>query len=154
MNNANAECYTCRQNAGEPSALAPRERIHDDGLWRVAHAFDSALAGWLVVVPRRHIASLSELTGTESALLGPLLQRLSAALERTTGAGKCYAMFFAEAPGFQHLHIHLVPRLADLPADRRGPAIFWYLQRPKEEQIPPEEMDRIADELRRALKQV
>jgi diadenosine tetraphosphate (Ap4A) HIT family hydrolase len=36
-------------------------------------------------------------------------------------------MLFAEKEGFAHLHVHLVPRMPDQPADRRGPDIFGYL---------------------------
>jgi diadenosine tetraphosphate (Ap4A) HIT family hydrolase len=36
-------------------------------------------------------------------------------------------MLFAEAEGFAHLHAHVVPRMPDQPVDRRGPAVFGYL---------------------------
>lgn len=141
-------CYTCRHNAMQPSTLPPRESIHDDGLWRVAHSFNSALAGWLVVVARRHIASLSELTPDEAAALGPLLRALSLALEGTLSAAKTYVIFLAESEGFSHLHIHVIPRHPDLPADRRGPAIFAYQTRPESEWIPAPDMDTLALQLR------
>lgn len=146
-----APCRACDFNARDPAALPIRERIYDDGLWRVAHSFDSALAGWLVVLARRHITSLSQLTADEAAALGPLLQRLSAALESVTGAEKCYVMFFAEAADFSHLHIHIVPRPPDLPPDRRGPAIMAYIGRPEGERVAVEEMDALGERLRETL---
>src|SRR5439155_13960934 len=106
----NEGCYSCRLNAADGVALPIRERIFDDGNWRVVHAISSSLPGWLCVVSRRHITTLSELSAAEAEALGPLLKRLSDALERVTGALKCYVMFFAEAPGFEHLHIHVAPR--------------------------------------------
>ena len=36
-------------------------------------------------------------------------------------------MQFSEAEGFEHLHVHLVPRMVDQPADRTGPRVFGYL---------------------------
>jgi len=33
---------------------------------------------------------------------------------------------YMEAEGFAHLHVHLIPRFADTPADHRGPRIFEY----------------------------
>src|SRR5215203_4288842 len=123
-------CFSCAQNAVEPAALPPREAAYDDGLWRVAHSFNSGLPGWMVVIARRHVTSLSALTLAEAAALGPLLRALSAALESTLGAVKAYVIFLAEAEGFAHLHIHVIARGVDLAADRRGTAIFEYLKQP------------------------
>lgn len=144
-------CYSCGRNAIEAEALPSREQIHLDAHWRVAHALSSALPGWLVILPRRHILSLSDMTAEEASTLGSLLPRLSRALETVTGARKCYLMFFAEAPGFEHLHIHLVPRFEDLPEDRRGPSVMYYLNRPRHEWIAEGEMDRVAEEVRERL---
>jgi diadenosine tetraphosphate (Ap4A) HIT family hydrolase len=142
------DCYACQWHAQAPSALPSRERVFDDGLWRVAHAFATSLAGWLVVVPRRHILSIGQLTPDEAAALGPLLAAGSRALEREFTARKAYVAFFGEAEGFEHLHGHVVPRLLDLPADRRGPGVFGYLGVPAGQQLSPDEMDRVADRLR------
>ena len=141
------ECLPCRNNVLEPAALPPRERVYDDGLWRVAHSFNSTLPGWMVVIARRHISSLAETTPEEAAALGPLLRDLSAALGQVVGAQKCYVLFLAEAEGFGHVHIHVVPRHADLPADRRGVQIFGYLSQPQDQWVAPAEMDRIALEM-------
>jgi diadenosine tetraphosphate (Ap4A) HIT family hydrolase len=119
------DCLVCAANAS--SDLPPRERVHVDHHWRVATAFDSALPGWLVVVPRRHVTSLHELTATEAGELGLLLRAASVALVEVTGCVKTYVALFAEAEGFSHLHVHVVPRQADLPPDHRGPRVFGYL---------------------------
>jgi diadenosine tetraphosphate (Ap4A) HIT family hydrolase len=145
------DCYACQHNLQQPSVLPSRERVYDDGLWRVAHAFTAALPGWMVVVPRRHITSMAELTAEEAIVLGPLLAALSRGLERTLGARKAYVAFFAEAEGFAHLHLHVVPRLADLPDDRRGPRVFGYLEQPADQWVSPEEMDQLAEQLRPLL---
>jgi diadenosine tetraphosphate (Ap4A) HIT family hydrolase len=103
------------------------ERIYVDEFWRVAHAFDSSLAGWLIVVPRRHVEAIAELTPAEAASLGTVLHRASIALTNTLRCQKTYVMQFAEAEGFSHVHFHVVPRMADLPEEHRGPRIFHYL---------------------------
>ncbi len=144
------ECYPCRLEASG-SSLPPREQVYDDGLWRVAHAFNSTLPGWLVALPKRHITGLTDLTAAESAALGPLLQRLSTALAEVTGCDKTYAALFAEAEGFEHLHVHVVPRMPDLPDDRRGPAVFGYLSRDDSEWLPEPKRDRLAARLANAL---
>lgn len=142
-----SDCFVCHNNGLEPSELPPRERVYDDGFWRVAHAFNSTLPGWMVVVTRRHITSLAETTPEEAAALGPLLRNLSRALAQVVQAQKSYVMFFAESEGFGHLHIHVVPRHADMPEDRRGPKVFGYINQAQELSIAPEEMDRIAREV-------
>src|ERR1019366_3714786 len=43
-------------------SLPPREDVVHTDHWRVAHAFNSALPGWLVLLPTRHVASFTELT--------------------------------------------------------------------------------------------
>jgi diadenosine tetraphosphate (Ap4A) HIT family hydrolase len=143
-------CYSCRQNALAPEGLVSRERIFDDGLWRVAHAIDVPVSGWLVVVCR-HVTSLGELTAVEAASLGPLLRATSRALERAYAVRKAYLAFFAEAEDFEHLHIHVLPRLRDLPEERRGSRIFLGIQ--DLESIDITEMDRVADELRPLIEQ-
>jgi diadenosine tetraphosphate (Ap4A) HIT family hydrolase len=145
------DCYTCRHNELPAATLPSRERVFDDGVWRVAHALSAALPGWMVVLPRRHVLSMAELNAEEAASLGPLLAALSRALERTRAARKAYVAFFAEAPGFEHLHVHVIPRGADLPADRRGPQVFSYLSQPVEERVSSAEMDSLADRIRPLL---
>jgi diadenosine tetraphosphate (Ap4A) HIT family hydrolase len=96
-----------------------------------------------VVVSARHVVSLAELSPDESAPLGPLLRAVSRAVIEVTGCRKVYLALFAEAEAFQHLHIHVVPRHADLPDSLRGPAIFGYVARPESEWVTAAEMDRV-----------
>ena len=55
--------------------------------------------GWLVVVPRRHVIALDELTAEEAAGLGPLLRALTAAMRAVLGCGRSYVALFAESEG-------------------------------------------------------
>ena len=119
-----SECYACEQSALD----APfRERFVRRGGWRIAHDFNSSLEGWLVVAPLRHVESLDELTAEEAVELGCLVREASIALKSVTGCQKTYVMLFAEAEGFAHLHVHVVPRMHDQPDDRTGSAVFGYL---------------------------
>src|SRR5258706_12068809 len=121
-------CVVCR-NTATIEAQPVRERIWWDGRWRMAHAFHCGLPGWVVVAPARHVVSLAELSPDEAAALGPLLTAVSRAVIDVTGCAKVYLALFAEAEGFEHLHIHVVPRHSDLTADLRGPRVFDYLDR-------------------------
>jgi len=118
--------------------------------WRVAHAFDTSLPGWLVALPRRHVESVARLDGQEAAELGPLLADLSRGLATVTGCVKTYVMLFAEAPGFTHLHVHVVPRMADVPPDELGPRVFVRLGVAEGQRVPAPERDRLAVAIRRA----
>jgi diadenosine tetraphosphate (Ap4A) HIT family hydrolase len=142
-------CFACDQQAAV--ALPPREDVVQTGHWRVAHAFNSMLPGWLVLLPTRHVTSFTQLTAAAADEIGGLVVRLSAALEAVTGCAKTYLMQFSEAEGFSHLHLHLVPRLPDHPEDARGPKVFAYLTDDQARWLPATERDSIALALRAAL---
>ncbi|MCX5203331.1 HIT family protein [Streptomyces sp. NBC_00237] len=143
MPTADSDCYPCTQEARFPG-LPPRECVAHDDHWRVVHAFNSALPGWLVLLPRRHVTAVHDLTDAEAATLGLWQVRLSRALRAVTGCAKSYVVQFAEAEGFGHVHFHVVARMPDQPEDRRGPAVFGYLGHPEEEWVSPEEADDLA----------
>ena len=142
-------CYSCdQQGAGH---LPPGEDVVHTEHWRVAHAFNSTLPGWLVVLPTRHVTAFTELTPAAADELGGLVRRLSVALEAVTGCMKTYLMQFSEAEGFSHLHLHLVPRLPDQPDDARGPRAFRYLVDDEAQWLPEAERNRIALAVRAAF---
>ena len=142
-------CYSCDQEAS--SSRPPREDVVRTGHWRVAHAFNSTLPGWLVVVPTRHVTSFTELSAEAADELGGLVRRCSAALETVTGCVKTYLMQFSEAEGFAHLHLHLVPRMPDHPAHALGPRVFAFLADEEGAWIPEADRDALALSLRTAL---
>jgi diadenosine tetraphosphate (Ap4A) HIT family hydrolase len=142
-------CFSCDQQAAA-SPPAREDVVHTDH-WRVAHAFNSTLPGWLVLLPTRHITSFTQLSAEAADELGGLIRRLGVALEAVTGCVKTYLMQFSEAEGFTHLHLHLVPRLADQPADARGPRVFVYLTDDRTRWLSPNDRDSIALALRAAL---
>lgn len=121
--------------------------MHTDH-WRVAHAFNSTLAGWLVLVPTRHVLAFTELKPAAADELGGVVRRMSTALEAVTGCVKTYLMQFSEAAGYAHLHLHLVPRLRDHPEDARGPRVFSFLTDDETQWLPESERDEIALALR------
>jgi diadenosine tetraphosphate (Ap4A) HIT family hydrolase len=141
-------CYTCDQQG--QATPPPREDVVHTGHWRVAHAFNTTLPGWLVVVPTRHVLSFTDLTPAAADELGGLVRRLSQALEQVTGCAKTYLMQFSEAEGYSHLHLHLVPRMPDQPEDARGPRVFAYLNADGSEGVSAAERDEIALALRAA----
>jgi len=124
-----AACLTCRFNRGE--LPAPGGVIHEDDLWQLQHVEPVALLGWLVLKPLRHVEAFADLTAEEAATFGPLARRITRAMIQVLRPVKIYISLYAEAEGFAHLHVHLIPRHADTPPERRGPRIFEYLRERK-----------------------
>lgn len=145
-------CRTCelvqRRDAG---GAPPWDQIVRTPTWDVAHAFGTTIEGWTVLVLRRHVASVAELTDAEAAELGPLITRVSRALQETVGCVKTYVAQFAEHPEHRHVHVHLIPRAEDLADDRQGPRIFSELGVPEDRSVPEARMNEIAADLQRHL---
>jgi diadenosine tetraphosphate (Ap4A) HIT family hydrolase len=105
----------------------------------------------MVVLPRRHVIALDELTPAEAAGLGPLLTGLTSALRQVTGCDKTYIALFAEAEGFQHIHFHVIPRHRDQDPGLRGPRVFGLLGGDPARHVPDIVMDQIATSIAQAL---
>lgn len=144
-----SSCYSCAFDS-QPNP-PPRELIYVGPQWRVAHAFGTELPGWLVLLPRRHVVSLDELTAAEAADLGPLLREIPLALRQVTGCEKIYVALFAEAEGFRHIHFHLIPWPAGLGHKLRGPRVFELLGGDPARMVPNSVMDQIAIKIAAAL---
>ena len=151
MNSGDA-CKTCEMTVRRRLGQAPLwDNIYQTEFWDVVHAYNSALPGWLVLVVQRHIESLDELTEQEAAELGPLIRRVSLSLKSVIGCKKTYVIQFAEARKHPHVHFHIVPRMADQPAERRSAGIMGYLGVSRDERISEDRMNEIGAEIRSYL---
>ena len=119
-------CYSCEAAAGL-RRISPGGVILGERYWRVEHAYPCGLRGWLVIVLQRHAAALHGLTPAEWAALGALQERVVQALRAEVGCAREYVAGWAEAPHFQHVHLHVIPVAADLAPDLRGPGVFRLL---------------------------
>jgi diadenosine tetraphosphate (Ap4A) HIT family hydrolase len=124
--------------------------------WTVEHCLGPLGVGTLVVKPLRHVTGVHELNGEESAELGPLLVRLTAALRAVVGreCEQVYVCLWSHAgrvPG--HVHFVLQPaRTRDI--DRHGGAYGPALQMAMfAEGTPPEPVavEEFCGRLRREL---
>ena len=114
-------CESCRLISERDLGRAPLwDCILRRDYFDVVHVQSGSLPGWIVLVVRRHISAIDELTEKESLELGDLLRRVSLGLKEITGCEKTYVMQFAEAPGHNHVHFHVVPKASDMP-ERRLP---------------------------------
>ncbi len=71
-----------------------------------------------------------------------------------TGCQKTYVAMFAEKDGFGHVHFHLIPRLADLSSELRGPAVFDLLQTPSDQCLSEERSDEVAESIKAELARI
>jgi diadenosine tetraphosphate (Ap4A) HIT family hydrolase len=71
--------------------------------------------GHLLVVVRRHVAGVGDLTDAEAAAVGVATTRLAAVLAAAAGAVRVHTAVVGT--GTPHFHQHLLPRYADTPAD-------------------------------------
>lgn len=140
-------CLTCQRNA-ERHTYPLSENIFEDTHWRVCHAFNTSLPGWLVIVALRHIGTLAELTPEEASSIGELIRKTSKALQEVTGAAKTYSIQFAEHPDHSHVHFHIVPRHENTPDEFRGKNVFHYLNVPDEQSVPLEQRNELAGKIK------
>lgn len=113
------ECSLCACVAGrEPEGVVAENR-----LWQLRSLpAPVPVPGWVMLVAKRHIAGPFEFDDHESSQFGAVLQRVSQALRKLTGASRVYLAVLGEA--VPHLHCHFVPRTDDLPGGVKGWSVF------------------------------
>ncbi|MFC5181312.1 HIT family protein [Actinomadura harenae] len=92
----------------------------------VEHAVGPLGVGTLVVKPVRHVLHVADLDESESAALGPLLRRVSAAVTELVRPEQVYVCLWSHAGGEPgHIHFVVQPvRRADMERfDAFGPAL-------------------------------
>jgi len=111
-------CLFCRIASGEVAAL----RVLEDADCVAFLDHRPLFPGHVLLIPRMHVATLTELP---DALLAPLMRRtreLARAVEEAMGAeGVFVAVNHKVSQSVPHLHVHVVPR-------RRGDGLkgfFW-----------------------------
>lgn len=146
------ECHTCELIVRRDEGRAPLwDNIYRTDHWDVVHCSNTSLAGWLILVVRRHIAAIDEMNAQEAAELGFLLWAVSTALKSTVGCTKTYVGQFAEAVGHHHVHFHVIPRMADQSDDSRGVRVFRHLGVADSERISEPMMNDIGLLIRKSL---
>ncbi len=142
-------CQLIRQR--DRNAAPPWDSIYRSGNWDLAHAYNTSYLGWLVLIARRHIEALDEMTPAEATELGALLRVVSLALKQQTGCQKTYIMQFAESAEHPHAHFHIVPRWADQAPEDLAYRVMRRLGVPLSERCGEAEMNQLALAIRQQL---
>lgn len=142
------ECYTCRSISGK-KRISPGPNIFEGKYWLVEHAYPTKLKGWLVIVAKRHIEALHELNKDEFSELATICEKTVKLLHKNLNCEKEYAMCFAEANHFNHIHFHIVPKPHNLPKKHSGANVFTMLKVEEKDAIPPEEIKKLCEILKK-----
>lgn len=133
------ECYTCQSNTGE-KRISPGPTIHEGTYWLVEHAYPCKQIGWLVIVLKRHVEALHELTAEEFTELGQIQCRLTRFLFEELHCEKEYISCYAEMEHFAHIHFHVFARPQTFPDELKGGKSFALLKVSAEESVPANEV--------------
>jgi diadenosine tetraphosphate (Ap4A) HIT family hydrolase len=96
--------------------------IYEDEHWAAGGFPLNPVPGWIVVMLRRHVEALTDLTGPELATLGPTAARVSSAITHVVEPTKVYFVVFGELNA--HFHFLLAPRTADMQPDHRSAVLL------------------------------
>jgi diadenosine tetraphosphate (Ap4A) HIT family hydrolase len=120
--------------------------------WQLRHAdAPYGVAGWMMLLSRRHVAGPAHFDDREAADFGLTLRRTSSALLQASGALRVYLAAMGES--HPHFHCHLVPRMAETPNGVKAWGLFD-LQRAAgagEVRVDEAEVRRISAEVVRRL---
>ena len=145
-------CLSCKLIRQRDSGAAPPwDSIYRSDCWDLVHAYNTSLLGWMVLIVRRHIEALDEMTPSEATELGALLRQVSQALKQQPGCQKTYVMQFAESADHPHVHFHIVPRWADQAPEDLAYRVMRRLGVPLPERCDDAAMNQLALALREQL---
>ncbi|MDO8593074.1 MAG: HIT family protein [bacterium] len=141
------ECYSCKSISGE-KRLSPGPTIYESEYWYLEHAYPCALKGWLVLVLKRHVEALDKLDKDEFSELGRLQEKTIKILKQEMNCEKEYVMCLAEHENFRHIHVHIIAKPDNLPAELTGAKIFAMLKPEQKTPLPPEQVKELCGKLR------
>ena len=86
--------------------------------------FPCGIKGWLILLPKRHVGAIHELSKEEMKEFSNILYSLSKTLYSLLKNEKEYVIQLAEIKGFNHVHFHIVAKPKNLPKKYTGTKIF------------------------------
>jgi diadenosine tetraphosphate (Ap4A) HIT family hydrolase len=154
---AGNDCLLCR--AADAEEQLNRTVVWEDDLWRLSMSRRGFTLGFGYLEPKRHVPHITDLDGDEAATFGPVLARVTRALEGAADAELVYVYIFGG--GIPHLHVHLGPhRDGDPLNDHIIRGEVTYEPQPSGAmrivsheflELPTEEIEGVIERARRAL---
>ncbi len=132
--------------------ISPGPTIYEGEYWLVEHAYPIKM-GWLVIVLKRHLEALHDLSPEEFAELASLQSQATRSLFEELNCQKEYISCYGEAEGFSHIHFHVFAKPADLLEELKGGKSFNLLKVSREEAIPAGEVIAFCELLQNKFKQ-
>jgi histidine triad (HIT) family protein len=101
------ECIFCKIVAGQ----IPAKKVKEDEHMLAFHDIDPKAPTHILLIPKRHLASLAEAGSRDHALLGHLLVK-AAEVAREQGLDRGYRVVISTGPDggqtVDHLHVHVM----------------------------------------------
>lgn len=102
------DCIFCRIVAGQQ----PARFVHQDDRLVVIEDINPQAPVHLLVIPRRHIATLNDLTDADDALVGEMIRRAAIVAKERSIASSGYRTVFncnrGAGQSVYHLHLHVL----------------------------------------------
>ena len=134
------ECVFCRIARGD----LPAHMVYADDRTLAFLDHRPLFAGHVLIVPRAHVPTFLDMAADEVGPLFEVVQRVSRAVERGTGAGGIFnAINNRVSQSVPHLHVHAIPRR--LKDGMKG--FYW----PRYTYSGEEEMARVRDAIAGAM---
>ena len=104
----NANCLFCRIAAGE----IPAKKVHEDGDVVAFHDINPQAPTHVLVIPRRHIAMLNDLSDADTAAIGTTIVRASEIARELRLHDDGYRIVVNNGEGAGqtvfHIHVHVL----------------------------------------------
>ncbi|MFN2609884.1 MAG: HIT family protein [Actinomycetota bacterium] len=147
------DCLACQARAGK-IRLNPAPEIYSGEHWIVEHIEPTDILGWVVLATREHRHAMHDLVPAEWAEVTSVLPALCQAIRNVTGCEKEYLAQFAEQDGFNHVHIHVIPRMPTWPVEWRGFSVSSAIGKNAKQPISAERMSEFALRLKAELERL
>ena len=113
----------------------------------VCVCLDAMTDSHLMILPKRHVTKLDDLTADESKMILVTVEKMSILLKRKFNTkGSVTLMNHHELKSQDHIHFHMVAS----DSSQRD-FVTGYLKVPARERQSPEKLKQIADEIKKAL---
>ncbi len=123
MGSPGAPCVFCKIAKGD----IPSHKVYEDEVILAFLDIRPLTVGHALVIPKRHVESVSDLTPDQSGAIGRAVREVARRVRAGTGApGATIAINDGAAAGQEvpHVHVHVVPRS---PGDGFGPIHALFL---------------------------